>query len=48
MFSVPLGDEIPQMKALKWRWATEARSLLREARASRRWGEVRDLVSVMI
>jgi hypothetical protein len=26
------------MKALKWRWATQARSSLREARASRRWG----------
>ena len=37
-FSTALGAEIPQIKALKWRWATEARSSLREARASRKWG----------
>jgi hypothetical protein len=32
------GTLMPLMKALKWRWATEARSSLRVARALRKWG----------
>jgi hypothetical protein len=37
-FSVALGAGTPHMKASKWRWATEARSSLRDARALRKWG----------
>jgi hypothetical protein len=30
---------VPIIKALKWRWATEARPPLKDARALRKWGE---------